>query len=221
MLPSEASTGLTDSHVASLALLANLSSLEFPGHARAFTGSTLGALTALPRLAKLVVTSSKPQCVDYTLALPALAGLRALVRRPSSAATPLHLELGVPDAAFGAALMRAVAGEGLARACIAVREAADSAGISGLALAPGGREKLAGLDLEFRAAPTPEDVAALASCTGVCGAGSGGLELLVGSSVRVAVLLVLFTQLDSASAYCKQYLWWWSFCCQCTHDLLF
>jgi hypothetical protein len=38
VLPSEASTGLTDTHVASLGLLANLATLEFPGHARAFTG---------------------------------------------------------------------------------------------------------------------------------------------------------------------------------------
>uniref|UniRef100_A0A383VU83 F-box domain-containing protein n=1 Tax=Tetradesmus obliquus TaxID=3088 RepID=A0A383VU83_TETOB len=164
VLPSEASTGLTDSHVASLGLLHGLASLEFPGHARAFTGSTLGALAALPRLSKLLITSNKPHSVDYTLELPALAGLRALTRRSSSAATPLHLELGVPDAAFGAALLRAVAGPGLGSVCIAVREAADSAAIAGLALAPGGKEKLAGLDLEFRAAPTPEDVAVLAGC---------------------------------------------------------
>jgi hypothetical protein len=127
-------------------------------------GSTLGALATLPKLAKLAITSNKPQSVDYTLALPALAGLRSLVRRSGSEATPLHLELGVPDAALGAALMRAVAGPGLASVCMAVREAADSAAIAGLALAPGGKEKLAGLDLEFRAAPAPEDVAVLASC---------------------------------------------------------
>eukprot|EP00882_Tetradesmus_deserticola_P001710 GHRQ01001839.1.p1 GENE.GHRQ01001839.1~~GHRQ01001839.1.p1 ORF type:complete len:641 (+),score=278.24 GHRQ01001839.1:440-2362(+) len=165
VLPSEASTGLTDSHVASLRLLASLASLEFPGHARAFTGSTLGALALLPKLSKLVISSNKPHSVDYTLALPALAGLRALVRRSGSEAAPLHLELGVPDAAFGMALLRAVSGPGLAAVCIAVREAADSGAIAELALAPGGRQKLAGLDLEFRAAPTPEDVAVLAGCS--------------------------------------------------------
>jgi hypothetical protein len=44
VLPSEASTGLTDTHVASLGLLASLASLEFPGHARAFTGRRPPAL---------------------------------------------------------------------------------------------------------------------------------------------------------------------------------
>jgi hypothetical protein len=45
VLPSEASTGLTDTHVASLGLLANLASLEFPGHVRAFTGRCSPACT--------------------------------------------------------------------------------------------------------------------------------------------------------------------------------
>lgn len=70
----------------------------------------------------------------------------------------------MPDAAFAAALLRAVAGPGLATASISVREAADSASIAALAAAPGAAQQLAGLDLEFRAAPTAEDVAALAAC---------------------------------------------------------
>jgi hypothetical protein len=45
-----------------------------------------------------------------------------------------------------------------------VREAADSASIAALAAAPGAAQQLAGLDLEFRAAPSAEDVAALAAC---------------------------------------------------------
>jgi hypothetical protein len=82
VLPSEASSGLTDRHVASLAGLRGLQALEFPGHARAFTGASLSALAAaLPLLSRLVISSNKPGAVDYTLALPALAGLRALTRR--------------------------------------------------------------------------------------------------------------------------------------------
>jgi len=46
VLPSEASIGLTDSHVTSLAALGGLASLDFPGHARAFTGGWLDALWA-------------------------------------------------------------------------------------------------------------------------------------------------------------------------------
>eukprot|EP00878_Enallax_costatus_P006288 GHUV01006592.1.p2 GENE.GHUV01006592.1~~GHUV01006592.1.p2 ORF type:complete len:501 (+),score=189.27 GHUV01006592.1:1221-2723(+) len=163
VLPSEASTGLTDAHVASLAALVNLAAVEFPGHAKAFTGTSLTALAALRKLTRLVITSNKPQAVDYTLALPALAGLRAITRRASSAESHLHLELGVPDAAWGAALLRAVSGPGLSRLAVAVREAADSAAVKALVEAPGAREKLVGVDLEFRAAPTAEDIAALAS----------------------------------------------------------
>jgi hypothetical protein len=82
VLPSEASSGLTDCHVASLAGLRGLQALEFPGHARAFTGASLSSLAAaLPLLSRLVISSNKPGAVDYTLALPALAGLRALTRR--------------------------------------------------------------------------------------------------------------------------------------------
>lgn len=103
-----------------------------------------------------MITSNKPQAVDYTLALPALAGLRAITRRASSPAVPLHLEVGVPDATCGAALLRAVSGPGLDKLSIAVREAADSAAIVELIKAPGGQEKLVGVDLEFRAAPTAE-----------------------------------------------------------------
>jgi hypothetical protein len=75
------------------------------------------------------------------------------------------LELGVPDAAFAAALLRAVSGPGLASLSICVREAADSASLAALTAAPGAAQQLAGLDLEFRAAPTAEDVAALAACS--------------------------------------------------------
>eukprot|EP00879_Flechtneria_rotunda_P005500 GHRR01005793.1.p1 GENE.GHRR01005793.1~~GHRR01005793.1.p1 ORF type:complete len:596 (+),score=233.50 GHRR01005793.1:1048-2835(+) len=171
VLPHEASTGLTDKHVASLTTLPGLASIEFPGHPRAFTGATLGALASLSRLARLAVTSNKPQAVEYTLALPALAGLRALARRSSSSSNAsaklpsLQLEIGVPDAAVAFALLRAVAGPGLAELRVAVREAADSASVQALVAAPGARDQLAGLDLEFRAAPTTDDVAALASCT--------------------------------------------------------
>lgn len=114
------------------------------------------ALACLPKLMRLVITSNKPQAVDYTLALPALAGLRAMTRRAGRAAAPLHLELGVPDAAWGAALLRAVCGPGLARLMIAVREAVDSAAVAALVEVPGARGKLVGMDLEFRAAPTAE-----------------------------------------------------------------
>jgi len=68
--PSDATTGLTDAHVASLVHLPQLTHLEFPGHARAFTGATLMALASLPALAALHITSIKPHHVDYTLALP-------------------------------------------------------------------------------------------------------------------------------------------------------
>lgn len=70
----------------------------------------------------------------------------------------------MPDAAFAAALLRAVAGPGLASVSISVREAADSASIAALTAAPGAAQQLTGLDLEFRAAPTAEDVAVLAAC---------------------------------------------------------
>jgi len=83
--------------------------------------------------------------------------------RPRSS-SPVVLELGVPDAAFAAALLRAVAGPGLASVSISVREAADSASIAALTAAPGAAQQLTGLDLEFRAAPTAEDVAVLAAC---------------------------------------------------------
>jgi hypothetical protein len=166
LLPSDASVGLTDGHVASMAGLSSLVSLEFPGHARAFTGATLAALApTMPRLSRLVVSSNKPAAVDYSLTLPALGGLRALTRRAAAASPPLTLELGVPDAAFAAALLRAVAGPGLASLAVAVREAADSASIAALAAAPGAARQLVSLDLEFRAAPTAEDVAALAACS--------------------------------------------------------
>lgn len=166
LLPSEASTGLTDAHVASLAGLSSLASLEFPGHARAFSGATLINLAAgLPQLSRLIITSNKAGSVDYTLTLPALAGLRALTRRPNSSSIPLLLEVGVPDVAFGAALLRAVVGSGLASVSISVREAADSGSIAALTAIPGSAQQLAGLDLEFRAAPTAQDVAALAACS--------------------------------------------------------
>jgi hypothetical protein len=62
--------------------LRTLETLEFAGHARAFTGATLSSLAvSLPALSRLVISSNKPGAVDYTLALPALAGLRALTRR--------------------------------------------------------------------------------------------------------------------------------------------
>lgn len=70
----------------------------------------------------------------------------------------------MPDAAFAAALMRAVAGPGLSTVSISVREAADSASIAAITAAPGAAQQLAGLDVEFKAAPTAEDVAALAAC---------------------------------------------------------
>lgn len=103
-----------------------------------------------------MVTPNKPLAVDYTITLPALAGFRALTRRPNSSRIPLHLELGVPDAAFGAALLRAVSGPGLEKLYVSIRDAAESAGIAELIKAPDGREKLVGIDLEFRAAPTEE-----------------------------------------------------------------
>jgi hypothetical protein len=83
----------------------------------------------------------------------------------SSSSKPLTLELGVPDAAFAAALLRAVSGPGLASLSICVREAADSGSLAALTAAPGAAAQLVGLDLEFRAAPTAEDVAALAACS--------------------------------------------------------
>jgi hypothetical protein len=62
--------------------LSALETLEFPGHARAFTGASMSTLAvSLPVLSHLVISSNKPGAVDYTLALPALAGLRALTRR--------------------------------------------------------------------------------------------------------------------------------------------
>jgi hypothetical protein len=203
VLPSEASAGLTDGHVASMAGLRALRELEFPGHARAFTGATLGSLaTPTSRLSRLVVASNKPGAVDYTLTLPALAGLRAITRRRGAAAAAaatataaaaaaaagagagaggssnttasggggggsqqaVELQLGVPDAAFAAALLRAVAGPGLASLAVTVREAADAGSIAALAAVPGAAQQLCGLDLEFRAAPSAADVAALASC---------------------------------------------------------
>jgi hypothetical protein len=86
------------------------------------------------------------------------------VRRPASSCNPLTLEVGVPDAAFAAALLRAVAGPGLRTVSVSVREAADSASIAALTAAPGAAQQLAGLDLEFKAAPTAEDVDVLAAC---------------------------------------------------------
>lgn len=71
----------------------------------------------------------------------------------------------MPDAAFGTALLRAVAGPGLSQLMLAVRDAAGSSDISTLLASPCVQQQLAGLDLEFRAAPTPEDVSALAACT--------------------------------------------------------
>jgi hypothetical protein len=62
--------------------LCGLETLEFAGHARSFSGASLSVLAvALPCLSRLVISSNKPGAVDYTLALPALAGLRALTRR--------------------------------------------------------------------------------------------------------------------------------------------
>jgi hypothetical protein len=62
--------------------LTALESLEFPGHARAFTGASMSTLAvSLPLLSRLVINSNKAGAVDYTLALPALAGLRAITRR--------------------------------------------------------------------------------------------------------------------------------------------
>jgi hypothetical protein len=171
--PSDATTGLTDAHVASLAYLPQLAHLDFPGHARAFTGATLMCLAALPALATLHITSIKPQHVDYTLALPTLAAVQALCRRPASAPA-LDLELGVPDAAFAAALLRAGASSnissssstascaGLSRLAVSIREAVSSQDLAALAAAPGASQQLAAMDLEFRGAPTPEDIALLA-----------------------------------------------------------
>lgn len=69
-------------HLLTTTGLRGLQTLEFPGHARAFTGATLASLAvSLPRLQRLAISSNKPGAVDYTLALPALAGLRALTRR--------------------------------------------------------------------------------------------------------------------------------------------
>jgi hypothetical protein len=70
----------------------------------------------------------------------------------------------VPDAPFAAALLRAVSGPGIRSVSISVREAADSASIAAITAAPGAAQQLAGLDIEFRAAPTADDVAALAAC---------------------------------------------------------
>jgi hypothetical protein len=165
LLPSEAATGLTDAHVAGLAAITSLQQLRFPGHGRAFTGRTLGALAALPSLSLLHIASPRQQHVDYTLALPALAGVHALCSRPSAAAAPLDLDLGVPDAGFACALLRAAAGPGLARLGVSVREAADSSAIAALLAAPGAAQKLVGLDLEFKGAPSGEEFTRLASFT--------------------------------------------------------
>jgi hypothetical protein len=187
VMPSDASTGLTDAHVASLAGLTALEELTFPGHARAFTGATLAMLAGLPRLRRLAVTSRQLGAVDYSLALPAMAGVRALTRRQvprgnkkNNTATagggnsstrlpppPLELELGVPDAGMGASLLRAAAGPGLAGLTLTVRDAAGSDELAALCSAPGAATQLAGLDLEFRAAPGPADVAAIARCKGL------------------------------------------------------
>lgn len=70
----------------------------------------------------------------------------------------------MPDAPFAAALLRAVSGPGIRSVSISVREAADSASIAAITAAPGAAQQLAGLDIEFRAAPTADDVAALAAC---------------------------------------------------------
>eukprot|EP00877_Chromochloris_zofingiensis_P008112 jgi/Chrzof1/3554/Cz13g00060.t1 len=164
ILPSDACTGLTDSHVQSLAALPHLARLEFPGHARAFTGATLAALVHLPRLKSLTISSSKPQHVDYTLSAAAVAGLRALTHR-SGRAPALAIEVGVPDATWVTQLLKACEGAGLARLGVSVREAADASQIAGLSSAPAAAVKLTGLDIECRGAPTPEDVRALSQLT--------------------------------------------------------
>jgi hypothetical protein len=119
-------------------------------------------------------------CWSFCLRLPIRAALSHCCRtldtlppscRPrnsgSSSSSGLVLELGVPDASFAAALLRAVSGPGLASVSIAVREAADPASVAALAAAPGAAQQLAGLDVEFRAAPTADDVLALAGCSGL------------------------------------------------------
>jgi hypothetical protein len=53
----------------------------------------------------------------------------------------------------------------LSQLVLAVRDAADSSDITTLLASPGVQQQLAGLDLEFRAAPSAEDVSALAACS--------------------------------------------------------
>ena len=181
--------GLSDAHVASLAALSPaLRRLEFPGHARAFTGATLGALRALPALERLAVAPPKAAApgaaapaVEYALAHPAaIDALAALTRRrggapsaagASSAATaaspppplpPLDLEIGVPDAGWVPRLLEAC-GPGLGRLSVSVREAAASELLARLCAAPGAARAVVGLDVAFGGAPERADLDAVAA----------------------------------------------------------
>ncbi|GBF98171.1 hypothetical protein Rsub_10583 [Raphidocelis subcapitata] len=170
--PSDGCAGLGDGHVASLAALApRLERLEFPGHARAFTGATLGALARLPQLRRLAVLSPRPagagapQLVEYSLAAPAaLDALAALALRRGPAAPALDLEIGVPDAAWVPRVL-AAGGAGLGRLAVSVREAAGADAVGGVARAPGAAATLVGLDLAFGGAPEAADLAAIARLT--------------------------------------------------------
>lgn len=175
VVPADACGGLSDAHVASLGGLApGVQSLEFPGHARAFTGATLRALVALPALRRLAVASPKPpggaagaQQVEYTLAHPAaLQGVAALAGRRGPSAPRLDLEIGVPDAAWVPSLI-AAAGAGLGRLSVSVREAAVGEQVAAIAAAPGAAARLVGLDVAFGGAPERADLDAIARLTGL------------------------------------------------------
>lgn len=176
VLPADGCTGLSDAHVSSMAALPRgLEALEFPGHARAFTGATLRALAALPRLSRLAVAPSKPPAgaaaaaaVEYTLAPGAADEVAALARRRGPAAPPLDLEIGVPDASWVPRLLAAAAdrpphaGGGLGALSIAVREAASAAQVAAIAAAPGAAAALRGLEVAFGGAPERGDLDAIA-----------------------------------------------------------
>lgn len=170
VLASDAATGLTDGHVASLAALTRLAVLHFPGAPRAFTGVTLDALAALPRLERLAITATKAgpgAAVHYALAPGSLAALAAITRR-GEAARPLDLELCVPDGGWVPALFGACAPVGLARLAVTVRDPVCGVQLAALAaLPPAARAKLVGLEAECRGALESSDVIALGALTGL------------------------------------------------------
>ncbi|KIZ03499.1 hypothetical protein MNEG_4461 [Monoraphidium neglectum] len=181
VLPADGCAGLSDAHVTSLgALPRGVESLEFPGHARAFTGATLRALAALPRLARLAVASPKPPAgaaaaaaVEYALAAGAVEEIAALARRRGPKAPALDLEIGVPDASWVPRLLAVSAtrpphaGGGLGRLSLAVREAASGEAVAAIAAAPRAAAALAGLEVAFGGAPERADLDAIARLSGL------------------------------------------------------